>query len=690
MLNGSTISDDLDPTDATVDVDHLWACVSGETLQRTIDSACRVLKVDCAMLSSFKADQQKIICSSDPCEAGATIALPYSLCHHVVAAGTPISADVVADHAALATVAPTPGIEAYLGLPIRLGSGRVMGTLCVSDSVPHGWSGEDLDVLSILAAGIGNEVDLRLELARHDASAASSRRELADVLATVDEIPGLLFERRKIDATHAAYTFFGVRKSMLPAVRELTQHGDAAPLSFVHPDDRDFVRAALMRSTAEETDLDLTFRIRDPGSVQRWLRSQSMVRRADDGRVSWAGHCFDVTDLIAARDDAEADRAGRERALVNVNHEIRTPLQAIVGFTGFLTNETRPDVIAAHAKTIRSASEAVLSIVNQTLDDAGSRGSHVEPVDLRTLAEACLELVAPQAREKGLVVRLVVSDDIPRRAGISRQKTHQALVNLLNNAVKYTDEGAVTLRVDPAADGVRFSVVDTGIGVPMEKRPLLFQRFSRIEADARPGVGLGLSITKDLVESQNGRIGLDNGPGGGTIFWFELPDIALAEGEPGSPANSIPPRDVAPTRDAKPAEEPMLADRPSGARILLADDLDLNRKLIADMLSFEGHHVDCVADGAAAVQAASERRYDLILMDMIMPVMDGTAATRAIRALPEPACRVPIVALTAHSFREQLDACLAAGMDGTLIKPLSIAALTGAVESWTRGRIKAA
>ncbi len=721
MLPGDAVPPNAVPLNAAaLEVGRLWACVPDETSRQTTDLARRLLKARWATLSSFTTARQVTVCSSRLSEFGEEVPLPCSLCRQVATAGTAIAAEAVAEHAAFTDVSPASGIASYAGTPIKLASGRIMGTLCVSDSVPHRWSGADLDILSVLAAGISNAVDLRLEILRSEAATAASRHEQERFLALADAIPGLVFERRKIGPAQAAYSFFGTRKRMLAATRELTQHGDRAALTFVHPDDRDFVRAAFSRSTAEETDLDVTFRAVTPGPQQRWLRSQLKRRRAKDGAVSWAGLCSDVTDLIAAREDAEAERAGRERAFADASHDIRTPLQAILGSTGFLANETRPDVIAAHAKTIRSASEAVLAIVNQMLDPAKSDvGGHSgESVDVRDFAQTCLDLIVPQARAKDIATRLVVEEEVPAQSSMNPQKAQQALLNLLNNAVKFTDAGAVTLHVATAAAGLCFSVTDTGIGVPIEKRALLFQRHSRLEADGRPteGAGLGLSIAKELVEREGGRIGLDTGPSGGTVFWFELPSatLELPADAPAAQHKTAPDR-TAPDRTAqyetaqeatetaeepatqKPASEepaapePALAERPTGgARILLADDLDLNRKLIADMLSFEGHSVDCVADGAAAVQAVRERSYDLILMDMIMPGMDGTAATRAIRLLPEPACRVPIVALTAHSLREQLEACLAAGMDDTLTKPLSMASLTSTVDSWTRGRTKAA
>ena len=573
---------------------------------------------------------------------------------------------------------------AHLAAPVRLASGRVAAALCVADFEQRLWSAEDVDLLAEIAASLAHEIDARLESARHEAAAeAALLATQARLLAVADNIPGIVFERKKSSDASATYTVFGARKAKLPSARAMMDGGVSGLLDFIHPDDRDRIRTALRRNTIDETDLDLKFRIAETDGRWRWLRSRSTVRRADDGAVYWDGLCFDITDLVAAREEAEAARAGKEAALVNVSHELRTPLQAILGFAEFLTRETDFEQISAHGRNIRSAAEALLSVVNQLLDRAGAEAATVrcETVNIHAFAESCLAKVEPKAVEKSLDSKLVIGPDVPEVVSIDRQKLHQVLLNLLKNAAKFTEAGGFTLRVDGAPNGLRFSVIDTGIGIPPEKRDLLFRRFSRIDSDVRSvdGTGLGLSITKTLVESMQGRIGVAGNTDRGTTFWLEIPAPARADIEKTVPSARRPEAlAVDPQRSA------------NGARILLADDLDLNRKLIADMLSIDGHSVDCVADGAAAVRAVGAKHYDLILMDMIMPGMDGIAATRAIRNLPAPACAVPIVALTANSFREQLDNCLKAGMDATLTKPMSLDALTHAVSRWTQGRNKAA
>ncbi len=410
------------------------------------------------------------------------------------------------------------------------------------------------------------------------------------------------------------------------------------------------------------------------------LRAQSVVRREADGTAVWNGLCSDVSDLVVAREAAEAARVASDMLVVDVNHELRTPLQAILGFTELLRTETQPKVVQDHAAAIQTSTQTLLTIVNQLLElasgkEAATRVVERQPLDVRALAATCHGMVAPLAAQKGIGSTLNVDDDVPPCLLADGPKIQQVLVNLLNNAIKFTEAGSVRLQVSREGGRLRFNVSDTGSGIAADKLDLLFQRFFRLEPSQRSarGTGLGLAIAKQLVEAMDGTINVASTPGQGTTFQFELPAEAVA---PPAPTPAPVPERLEPSG--------------GGTRILLADDLDLNRKLIADMLSLEGYEVDCVEDGQAALQAVSRHSYDLVLMDMIMPRMDGLEATRGIRALPSPTCDVPIIALTAHSFKEQLDSCLEAGMNATLTKPMSLASLVAAIKDWTEGHSQAA
>jgi signal transduction histidine kinase len=661
-----------------------WRLESDDTLDRLTDLARRILKAPIALISYFTPTEQRFTSASGwPDTAPRTLDLSNSLCRIVMQGNQPIVAGSVRAHARLRLVPQrsSPAIEAYIGVPIRDPDGKPIGTLCVADHEPRDWGDEDLAILTELAASSMTRIGLRAEVRTRRRAEAALRESEARLFAMANNIPGIVFERRKTGLDSARVMVLG--SSRRPrSVAPDTLDFEGGQIGAIHPEDRARAREALRRATAAETDLDLTFRVVDADGATRWLRSQSVVRHDTDGTAIWDGLCFDISDLVAARDAAESAHLAREALLVDVNHELRTPLQAIIGFSDFLKTETRPDVVAAHVQSIQGASKALLSIVNQLLDlardDSGAAMVEMAPTNVRALAGDCLDLVAPLARAKTITARLVVEEGFPAFVLADAPKIQQVLVNLVNNAVKYTETGSITLTLAHRDGTARFTVSDTGIGIPLDKTDLLFQRFSRIDPNQRSmrGTGLGLAIAKQLVERMGGTIGVFANPDRGSTFWFELRAETVAQ---------------APSGVAVTAEIAAQIDGSLGrARILIADDLDLNRQLIADMLSIEGHQIDCVNDGAAAVKAAMEKSYDLILMDMIMPVMDGIAATRAIRALPAPAGDVAIIALTAHSFKEQLESCLAAGMNATITKPMSMEALIAVVRNWTKGRSRAA
>ena len=481
-----------------------WTAATQEALRRTSDLARRVLKARTCFLCSVPADRDFLVAESGEPLGGECLSAARTLwCKvsssdaTVVWPGRPAPDDLAK--------ADTTAIGTFLGVPVRLASGLVVGVLGAHDAASREWSAEDLELAADLAACLAAPLDEGLSGVRSDVANDALRAAEARFLAVADNIPGLVFERRKVGQTQCLYTFYGHQKTQLPTVQAMMEIGLSEDLAFVHPDDREDVRAALIRNTIEETDLDLTFRVREADGAERWLRSRSVVRRDKDGAVFWDGLVFDISDLVAAREDAEAARLEKDAAIVNINHELRTPLQAIIGFSEFLATETRPGVVAAHARSIRGAADALLSIVNQLLEAAGAEAApaRLETIDLRAFAETCLGMVEPQAVDKALTARLELEPDVPESVVIDRQRLYQALLNLLNNAVKFTDDGFFVLRIGRAGDGLRFSVADTGIGIPAEKRDLLFQRFSRIEPEGRAtdGSGLGLSITKSLVES---------------------------------------------------------------------------------------------------------------------------------------------------------------------------------------------
>ena len=380
--------------------------------------------------------------------------------------------------------------------------------------------------------------------------------------------------------------------------------------------------------------------------------------------------------LVAARDAAAQAAEAKSRFLARMSHELRTPLNSVLGLAQVLARDPRLTADQREqAGTLERAGRHLLAVANDVLDlaavEAGKLRLKSHPVSLPALVEGCASLVRPQAEEKGIVLRHGLAPDTPGAVLGDETRLRQLVLNLLSNAVKFTPPGGevrlLALRVAPTGM-LRLEVADTGPGIPPERRSLLFRDFSQLEPSPGQefgGAGLGLAISAGLTKAMGGRIGCDAGPGGqGALFWTELPleetaVLQAAGGEPG----------LAP---APPASAAPAAPR---CRVLVVDDIAANRLVARALLEGAGHHVELASGGEEAVVAARGGGFDLVLMDVHMPGMDGLEATRRIRASEGADRHVPIFALTADALRDQIEQSLAAGMDGHLAKPLERAAL---------------
>jgi signal transduction histidine kinase/CheY-like chemotaxis protein/HPt (histidine-containing phosphotransfer) domain-containing protein len=391
-----------------------------------------------------------------------------------------------------------------------------------------------------------------------------------------------------------------------------------------------------------------------------------------------------MEDLATARDNARAAGEAKSQFLARMSHELRTPLNGVLGFAQVLlrdpalTEEQRDQV-----RTLHEAGKHLLELVNSLLDlskiEAGKLDLHLRDVALRPLLEACAGLLAPEVDRKGLTLALDIAAGTPPAVAADELRVRQMLLNLLSNAVKFTPPGGrVDLRASPLGEGrpgLRIEVQDTGPGVPPEKRHLLFEDFSQLlpaNAQEGTGTGLGLAISARLAAAMGGRIGCDSETGQGARFWVELPLKEV-------------PLPAAAAIAAAPALDPSPASLGRSLRILVADDVAANRMVARAMLVGAGHRVDSAADGAEALAAVEREAYDVVLMDVQMPVMDGLEATRRIRALDNARRRVPVLAVTASALPEQVAACHAAGMDGHLAKPIDRESLIAAVARLAAG-----
>jgi PAS domain S-box-containing protein len=450
---------------------------------------------------------------------------------------------------------------------------------------------------------------------------------------------------------------------------------------FVHPDDQTgAVRAAILAGRPPPSGRDNEFRLRRADGGCAWIEGRPAVIRDNAGdAVGYVTVLRDITEQRRLEDELRRKQAEAQAAVVakseflaNMSHEIRTPLTAVVGFADLLARISGlPAKASVYVDRIGRSGEALTSIVNNVLDfskvEAGQVELKPEPFGLQALANEALGVVQDGAQAKGLTLTSHVeangSGDVLADAG----RLRQVVLNLLTNAIKFTHAGEVTLNIshDAATQILEVSVSDTGIGIAPEAASRLFQRFSQVDSSSARrfgGAGLGLAISRGLIELMGGGIGVESAEGQGSRFWFRVP---------------------APTAGATiRAAEPDLAWPPAGARVLVVDDARANRELILALLSPFDLQITEAADGLEALEAARRESFDLVLMDLQMPGLDGIAATRAIRCESELNGRTPIVAVSASVQPSDVDACRQAGMDDHIGKPISARELVGKVAYW--------
>jgi PAS domain S-box-containing protein len=526
------------------------------------------------------------------------------------------------------------------------------------DGNPISWMGQFQDVserrrnekaleeaLSLLAATLDATADgvLVLDLAGR---ITSYNRRFTEMW----RVPEALLESGDSSALACVLEQLADPDALIAKVEELYQHPDAESFDVIH-----FVDGRVFERTSK------------PQRV-----GGEIVGRVFSFKDATERHRLEA-DIAAALVQAQEASRLKSAFVATVSHEIRTPMNGVLGLSEMLLDSELTATQRAQLLALRESGQSLLGLINDILDfskiEAGKLDLDEADFDLGAAVRSAAGTISAPAQDKGLDVHVAIDDDVPPWVHGDSLRLRQVLVNLAGNAVKFTDQGAVTIAVSTLGHHrLRFRVIDTGIGIEPAARPTLLDPFSQADSSTTRrfgGTGLGLAICAQLVDLMRGTLDFESGVGQGSTFWF---DLALPAAAPPALASVV----AAPVEPAPPGPAP-------ATRVLLADDAKINQLVGVAMLERLGCLVDVVSNGAEAVDAVLRTEYDVVLMDCLMPVMDGYEATARIRRLEDGSRHTPIIALTASAMVGDREKCLAAGMDDYLAKPLDRSALAGVV-----------
>ena len=514
----------------------------------------------------------------------------------------------------------------------------------------------------------------------------------------LSEIPGTAFEMdwvdrlseglKHIDGKDAALLDLTLPDSVgLDTFKRVHSEAPALPIIVFSGNDDDSLALKALQDGAQD------YLVKGQVSGQLLARSIRYAierkRIAEALKSEIAKHMELEADLIKAKEAAEEAAKAKASFLANMSHELRTPMNAVIGFSSLLLDEPLTPEHKEYIEGIRNGGEALLAIINDILDFSSAENDKVElehqQFSLKQLIDESLDLVAVQAGQKGVILSQTINYSTPDTIIGDQGRLRQILVNLLSNAVKFTDSGKVTVSVSSkAANGdlrqIIFEVKDTGIGIPQNRMNEIFEPFTQLErtiSRKRGGVGLGLAITKNLVELMGGKIWFESIPGKGSTFHFTIQAETIHGKHLDSGEMDRGKMDLGVAPESFPGLKPM--------RILVAEDNPSNQRVLIEMLKRLSYRADAVADGQEVIQALERQDYDLVLMDIKMPEMDGITSTRVIRKL-RPEKGPKIIAITAYALKGDREKCLEAGMDDYISKPVQLKELAAILEKYSASR----
>jgi len=562
-------------------------------------------------------------------------------------------------------------IQFWAGAPVKLSDGSVPGVLMVYDREPRAYDQALADRLADLADAVADECNHARTVTRLERSEQILQLalELAHVVVT-----DIDYERETLDVAGAQDIFDPITFASM----------EADPFPTVDPRDREAVIEAWKRHVKEGAPYQPEYRVHRADGREIWASTLSRGYKNERGRVTRVvAATQDITHrrqaefaLSKAKEEAEVANCAKSTFLATMSHEIRTPLNGVLGMAQAMAMDD--DLTASQRERleiIQRSGETLLVILNDVLDlskiEAGKLELESAPFNLAELAEGVRSIFASQASAKGCYLTLSVE---PVCAGFYRgdpTRVRQILFNLVSNALKFTESGGVSMTVSATPQGLSLRVADTGIGIAPDHMAALFRKFEQADASTTRrfgGTGLGLAICQELAGMMGGAIRVESEPGRGSAF---IVTLALPRTAAAVDAASDQRRDGA------------FTDALAPPRILAAEDNEVNQRVLAALLHHIGADLRIVDNGQQAVEAWEAQDWDLILMDVHMPVMDGPAASHAIRRreLETGRARTPIIALTANAMSHQVESYAAAGMDDFVAKPIEVRRLVEALEN---------